>query len=117
MNKNANYLIASEYDEQCRVIDYCDIMKIPVFAIPNGGSRHLLEAVKLKRSGVRAGVPDLCIPLVRKGYNGLYIEMKRKGGKLRIEQKDWLELLNNNGYLAKACWGFDEAKELIEKYI
>ena len=34
-----------------------------LYHIPNGGSRHRLEAIHLKQQGVRAGVPDLCLPV------------------------------------------------------
>lgn len=47
-----------------------------LYHIPNGGSRNKREAANLKRQGVRAGVPDLCLPVARGDYHGLYIELK-----------------------------------------
>lgn len=47
-----------------------------MFHIPNGGSRNKLEAANLKRQGVKAGVPDLFLPVSRGGYHGLFIELK-----------------------------------------
>ena len=44
--------------------------------IPNGGKRDKRTAVALKRQGVKAGVPDICLPVARNGYHGLYIELK-----------------------------------------
>ena len=44
--------------------------------IPNGGSRNQLEARNLKLQGVKSGVPDICLPVPRGKYHGLYIEMK-----------------------------------------
>lgn len=108
---------SAEANEQVTVIQFCDFRKIPVFHIPNGGSRNKIEAANLKRQGVRAGVPDLCIPLARKGYHGLYIEMKAGKGKPTENQKEWLALLNENGYLAKVCVGAYEAIDLINWYI
>jgi hypothetical protein len=32
-----------------------------LFHVPNGGSRHVAEAVKLKAMGTRQGVPDLLL--------------------------------------------------------
>ena len=90
---------------------------IPFYAVPNGGSRNMKEAVKLKRTGVRAGVPDLCIPMARKGYHGLYLELKRvKGGVVSEHQTYWLALLKAEGYRAEVCQGFDEALKVIEDY-
>ena len=107
----------TERDEQIAVIQYCDYKKIPIFAIPNGGSRHIIEAKNLKREGVRAGVPDLCIPLMRGGYGGLYIEMKSLTGRPTELQKEWQQLLIKNGYLSAICKGFNEAKKTIDDYI
>lgn len=105
-----------EAQEQRNLITYCRYKGIPVFHIPNGGSRNKAEAAHLKEQGVSAGVPDLCFPAARHGYHGLYIEMKAGKNKATAAQKEWLELLNKNGYLAVVCVGFDEAREIIDKY-
>ena len=34
-----------------------------LYHCPNGGSRNKAEAVKLKQMGVKAGIPDLCLPV------------------------------------------------------
>ena len=89
-----------------------------MYAIPNGGWRHKLTAVKMKREGVKPGVPDICLPVARAGFNSLYIELKRKtGGKLSTEQKTFLSGLNDNGNLAVVCKGWEEARVLIEAYL
>lgn len=54
--------------------------------IPNGGQRDKAVAAKLKTEGVKAGVPDLCLPVPRGKYHGLYIEMKATGGRPSREQ-------------------------------
>lgn len=120
--KKANYT-PHEDDEQATVINYCSYMASKykgldlIYAIPNGGSRNQLEAVKLKRTGVKAGVPDLCLPVARNGKHGLYIEMKRKeGGRLSDYQKQWIERLSEQGYETAVCKGADEAIAVIEKY-
>lgn len=70
----------SESDEQSAVVDYCDLKGIPCYHIPNGGLRSKREAARMKGQGVRPGVPDLCIPVARRGYHSLYIEMKAAEG-------------------------------------
>ena len=57
----------SEAQEQAAVIQWCDIRRIPVFHVPNGGSRDKREAANLKRQGGRAGAPDLVVPVARGG--------------------------------------------------
>lgn len=89
-----------------------------MYAIPNGGSRHLLEAVNLQRQGVKAGVPDICLPIPRGGYGALYIEMKReKGGTVQDNQRDWQKKLINAGNAAFICKGCEEAWKVILAYL
>jgi hypothetical protein len=87
-------------------------------AIPNGGLRDARTAAVLQRTGVKSGVPDLCLPVARGGFHGLYIELKRlKGGVLSINQKTWLGLLAKEGYKAVMCRGWLEARDTILDYL
>lgn len=70
-----------------------------------------------KRMGVKKGVPDLCLPVQRGGYAGLYIEMKRPGGHIREEQRWWLEHLTLQGYCAEVCFSWEEARECLKNYL
>lgn len=88
-----------------------------LYHIPNGGSRNAIEAAHLKRQGVKAGVPDLCLPVARGGHHGLYIELKRKGGRLSASQRAWIENLRAQGYAAAVCYGFREAVDMLEGYL
>lgn len=112
---------ASEHAEQVSLVQWFDKefpkLRGRLFAIPNGGHRHPAEAARLKLEGVRAGVPDLFLPVPAGGKHGLFIEMKReKGGRLSPEQKDWLAHLNEQGYRAEVCKGFEAAKAVIQDY-
>jgi len=88
-----------------------------MFAVPNGGKRNIGVAIKLAKEGVKAGVPDIMLPLPRCGYHGLFIEMKIKPNTLSRKQKEWHRMLNANGYLVLTAWSFEEAKKLLEDYI
>ena len=89
-----------------------------LYHIPNGGSRHQLEAAHLKQQGVRAGVPDLCLPVARDGCHGLYVEMKRlRGGRVSPEQVAWMEALQAEGYMVAVCQGWEMASEVILRYL
>lgn len=88
-----------------------------MFAIPNGGARSKRTGAMLKREGVRAGVPDICLPVARHGCNALFIEMKSPTGKLSTEQRAWLRDLDSAGNSAVMCRGWQEARQVIEAYL
>jgi VRR-NUC domain len=110
-------IIKSEDEEQALLCDWMAMQGIRFYAVPNGGKRDIVEAVKFKRTGVSPGVPDICVPVPRGDYHGLYIELKRSvGGQVSEKQKDWIEFLMANGYYAKVAHGFNEARETIMVY-
>jgi hypothetical protein len=89
-----------------------------LYHVPNGGKRNKREAARLRDEGVKPGVPDLCLPVPRGDYHGLYIEMKRiRGGTTSDDQKDWLAELQRQGYYACVCRGWEEAAHTIIAYL
>ena len=89
-----------------------------LFAIPNGEYRTPKTAHNLHLQGVKAGVPDMCLPVPRGGYGALYVELKRRrGGVVSEQQRAWIDALNRVGNKAVVCKGFDEAKKAIEDYL
>jgi hypothetical protein len=68
--------------------------------------------------GVKAGVPDLCLPVARGQYHGLYIELKRhRGGRTSDHQSEWLDALSAQGYKAALCYGWEQAAGTIIEYL
>jgi len=88
-----------------------------LFHIPNGRSRDKAEAANFKRAGVKPGVPDLCLPVPRGRYHGLYIEMKTEKGAESKEQRWWREELTAQGYFSTVCHGWKSAVKTIEWYL
>ena len=89
-----------------------------MFHIPNGGKRSITEATRFKAEGVKAGVPDIFLPVPRGGYHGLFIELKRtRGAHVSDNQKQWIEDLRQQGYLAVVCRGWVSASECIMLYM
>ncbi|GHV27564.1 hypothetical protein FACS18948_5140 [Clostridia bacterium] len=89
-----------------------------MYHIPNGGSRNKAEAARLKGEGVRAGVPDICLPVARRGKHALYVELKRrKGGRVSGDQSAWLAALEGQGNAAHVCEGWDAAADVIMNYL
>jgi len=115
-------IIATEADEQSALFawsKYHSICKDYLIAIPNGGSRHPIEARNLKRQGVRGGVSDIFLAYPNKGYYGLWIELKRfkNPSRLTKDQQIWLTRMRNIGYVAVVAQGWEVAKSIIEYYL
>lgn len=60
---------------------------------------------------------DLCLPVARSGFHGLYIEMKHGKNKPTKEQIKWIEALIKQGYAVYVCYSWDSAKDVLEKYL
>ena len=114
---------ATEDDEQIALFQWAELAqrRYPELAllhhIPNGGQRHPATAARLKKMGVKRGVPDICLPAARGGYAGLYIELKVGRNTPSRAQKYWLDELTKNGYRAVVCRGAEEARDEILQYI
>ena len=122
--KKESLPVPLEEDEQALLFEWAELQKgaYPelkwMYHIANGGKRHIGTAIKLKQQGVKPGVLDICLPVRRGEYGGLYIEMKRiKGGKLSPEQIAWMEHLMHEGYCVASCKGFEKAKEMLLRYL
>ena len=116
--------IPTESEEQSMLFEWAELSRTRypelalLFHVPNGSNKSHFQATKFKREGLKAGVPDLCLPVARQGYHALYIEMKRSnGGRLSEAQKWWLENLQKQGNKAVVCKGFAEAVSIIENYL
>lgn len=113
----------SEHSEQCAVFDWAATMAATypeldtMFAIPNGGLRNISVAMKLKAEGVKAGIPDICLPTSHGGYHALYIELKVKPNKPTEQQLVSMSRLADYGNLCVVCYGADEAIQTIMAYI
>ena len=85
--------------------------------IPNGGKRSAIEGKHLKEMGVKAGVPDLCLPVPNAKYHGLYIEMKVGKNTTSDSQEWWIEHLRKQGYKVAICYGWEEAAAELTGYL
>ena len=87
-----------------------------IFAIPNGGHRHISVAVKLKKEGVLAGVPDLFIPEPVGQHSGLFIEMKIKPNVPTQAQIQIAKELTERGYRCEICYTFKDFENAVNDY-
>lgn len=124
MTANQSTIVPLEDSEQATLFEWATYAagKHPelelLYAIPNGGYRHKRTAAILKRTGVKAGVPDIHLPVAKGKYHSLYIEMKRrKNSTTTVNQKLWHEALKEQGHACHVCKGWEEARDVILKYL
>lgn len=101
--------------------------------VPNGEQRGdgtakgaAIAGGRLKAMGVRKGICDISWPCPRKGFHGLYIEMKHdasglsdiaKAKMVSPEQKEFLTYLQEQGYACGVAYGWVEAVAALEWYL
>lgn len=117
--------VPTESDEQEFLFQWAELASLSVpdlellYHVPNGGLRNKVTAYRLKREGVKAGVPDLCLPVPNDSYHGLYIEMKKRDHSNHPSkmQKIWIKRLQKKGYRVDVAYGADEAIKIICDYL
>ncbi len=113
----------TEHEEQVALFQWAETNQAAypelalLFAVPNGGYRPMATAAQLKAEGVRAGVPDVCLPVARGRFHSLWIEMKRKPNTTSDAQRSWLDALRRYGHCAVVCWSANEAINSILSYL
>ena len=105
--------IPTEHEEQRQFVSWFrqTYPDVRIFAIPMGGYRSKVTAIRLKAEGCVPGVPDLFVPAW-----ALWIEMKRqKGGSVSAEQKDWHQYLIGIGHKVLIAKGFEDAVKKLHE--
>ena len=95
-----------------------------IYAVTNSNVAGVRIGVKLVKSGLRKGYPDINIdvPMASDGvrFHGLRIEMKRADGvpsDVSKEQRQWHERLKRHGYKVVVCFGCDQALAVTMNYL
>jgi hypothetical protein len=79
--------------------------------------RNAIQGAKLKKMGMRKGIPDLFLAIPTLIYNGLYIEMKTAKGVLSKEQKEYSVILKEAGYHWAICRSTEEFIKEVRMYL
>jgi hypothetical protein len=105
-----------EHDEQVKFFEEFreHYPTIVGFAIPNGGKRNILVALKLKEEGVLSGVPDI---FIADGKPGLFIEIKIHPNKPSENQIKVMTALKDVGYSVVVAYSCAEAMQSVEFYL
>lgn len=101
------------------ICDYLDCKYPNVFYFHphNESKRSPYERFLIKVMRLRPGIPDLLIPLPKKGKNGMAVEFKIKPNKLTKNQLKIINILNSYNWNVIICYSFEEAKIHIDKYL
>lgn len=114
---------ASEHDHQVALFAWRDtqLARYPdlewMFAIPNGAYRDIRTAARSKREGQKAGVWDIFLPVYRKPYHGLWIEMKAGRNKLSEQQKAFSDAVIAQKFCCLVMRSWEDAAQSIESYL
>lgn len=108
-----------EHTMQVKVVQYVRTFypEVMILSIPNGSGTTARNRLALYAEGLLPGVPDLFIPEARKGFHGLWIEMKTKEGIESKQQKSIRSNLERNGYLCYVARCEQTAINIIEAYL
>lgn len=107
----------SEFEIQTAIVDWLEANQFVYFAVPNGELRTKSTGAKLKRMGVKRGVPDLFICHTSKHSSGLFLEVKSKSGSLSVDQKFFKARLELNSYTVAAVKSLEQAIDCIARYV
>ncbi len=92
--------------------------KLAIVHIANEGKRSAQYGGTLKKMGMQKGFPDFHLPLMKRHYGALYMEVKvNRNSYISPEQRYWITYLKQQGYYADFCYGFDDGKAFIERYL
>lgn len=110
----------SEHGHQMAVFCWAQQSGIPelkwLFAIPNQ-TVGAIRGSRMVAEGLKSGVPDMMLPIARRGHLGMFIELKVKSNKTKENQDKWLEALQENGYYVCVCVGWEAVVEKLKWYL
>lgn len=121
-------IIPTENQEQRAIVKWLSfhpVLKDYFCKNNNEGKRTEAYTWNLKLLGLRPGVPDLFIYYPNSEKHGLWLEMKRnmiyppsaKKGSSWVLQEEFIERVKKIGYEGKFCYGWEDAKNIIEAYL
>ena len=85
--------------------------------VANERQTTMMRGGKLKKMGVKSGVPDILIFEGRGGFNGLAIELKFGRNKTTENQNHWLWGLFQRGWQTAVVTNFDEFQKIVDDYL
>jgi hypothetical protein len=87
------------------------------YAVPNGGYRNKIEAMKLLATGTLPGVSDLILDIPNQQFHGLKMELKLKGKTQSPNQIKYQQNVTKHGYLYTVVFTLSQAIQIIAEYL
>lgn len=87
------------------------------FAVPNGSHKSPAARGLFQRTGLRPGVPDVCLPVASGTYHGLWIEFKSKRGVLSDTQREWHQRLIEQGHRVAIVRDTETAIAVVKEHL
>ena len=81
------------------------------------GQRYNPSAKARHKEGMKSGVPDVSLPVPRRGYHGMFVEMKYGRNYLSKEQTEWCAALVEQGYRVDVCYSAEDAFRALCDYL
>ena len=126
----------SEHSIQSAFVAWCRLneKRYPgldlAFAVPNAAKRSMGLAMRMRKEGLRAGVPDWWLPVPRHGWTnytvvgertvtfvaGIVIEFKSGKGRLSKEQAAYMKRLESECWQVHVCRSTEEAIKVVKSY-
>lgn len=88
-----------------------------LLAVPNGGSRNIIEAKNLKAQGVKSGISEVLLLIPKKGFSCLCLEFKTQTGRQSDEQTEFQNQADKVGNKYVVVQSVKEAIDTLKWYL
>lgn len=88
-----------------------------VFHVANERKASIQTHIRLKKKGVKSGIPDVLVLIPNDNYHGLMIEFKSQKGKVSESQEKMLKLFHALGYCVRIAYSADDAIIILKTYL
>ena len=122
---NAIFPAANEDELQIQMVNWLRCVLRPgvmFWHTPNGGSRNVCEASKMKAMGVLAGITDLIFLWRTEDSAGharywlLFVEVKMPGGRYTASQKEVMPRLQAMGAPVETARSIDDLQTILSRH-
>ncbi len=106
-----------EYQLQEAVARYLDVLGVLWCHVANERKTSRIKGGRLKKAGVKSGVPDCLVFEPSGDYCGLAIELKVGRNKPSDTQIQFMLDMEKKGWKTAICWDLDSVIDLVDEYL